>query len=144
MIDAEAQLHAHGYRSTAQRHLVLEAVRTLPHATPEKVYQHIQLTSPGVTLSTVYRVLDVLEKAELVSHAHIDAGPPCYHPAETHPHVHFRCRDCGSVFSLPVAVAEPFTAAVHEATGFQADMTHVGIQGRCRDCREEGAPHDRE
>lgn len=140
MIDAEAQLHAHGYRSTPQRHLILEAVRTLPHATPEKVYQHVQLSSPGVTLSTVYRVLDVLEKAGLITHAHIDAGPPCYHSAETTPHIHFRCRDCGAVFSLPVAVAEPFATAVQAATGFEADMTHVGIQGLCTKCQEEGAP----
>lgn len=137
MIDAEAQLHAHGYRSTPQRHLVLDAVRTLPHATPEQIYQHVQRTSPGVTLSTVYRVLEVLEKAELVTHSHIDAGPPCYHSAETHPHVHFRCRDCGNVTSLPISVADPFTAAVRAETGFDADMTHVGIQGRCRECREE-------
>ena len=139
MIDAEAQLHAHGYRSTPQRQLVFEAVRALPHATPEKVYQHVQLSSPGFTLSTVYRVLDVLEKAELITHAHIDSGPPCYHVAGTTPHIHFRCRDCAAVFSLPVAVAEPFVAAVRVQTGFEADMTHVGIQGLCIKCQKEDA-----
>lgn len=138
MMDAEAQLHAHGYRSTPQRHLVLEAVRALPHATPEQIYNHVQLTSPGVTMSTVYRVLDVLEKAGLVTHSHIDAGPPCYHAAETQPHIHFRCRDCGAVASLPVAVAASFTASVRDQTGFEADMTHVGIQGLCQGCRKDG------
>ena len=135
-MDAEAQLRAHGYRSTPQRHQILEAVRAVPHGTPERIYQHVRATSPGMTLSTVYRVLDVLEAAGLVAHSHIDSGPPCYHPTDTVPHIHLRCRECGDVTSLPLSAADEFVATVQARSGFAADMTHVGIQGLCQRCQE--------
>lgn len=136
-MDAEDRLHANGYRVTPQRHLVLEAVRAVPHATPELIYQHVRERSPGMTASTVYRALEVLEEVGLVTHAHIDTGPPRYHAAENAPHLHFRCLKCGDVQSLPVTSAAGFSAEVFEALKFRVDMTHAGIHGICHECEED-------
>ena len=89
-----------------------------------------------MTASTVYRALEVLEEVGLVTHAHIDTGPPRYHAAETAPHIHFRCLRCGAVQSLPVTAAADFAAEVFEALEFRVDMTHAGIHGICRQCEE--------
>ena len=56
------ELHEKGLRLTPQRELVLSAVRSLGHATPEEVAEKVRSTHPGINLSTVYRNLETLEK----------------------------------------------------------------------------------
>ena len=51
------ELHQKGLRLTPQRELVLAAVRSLGHATPEEVAEKVRQSHPGINLSTVYRNL---------------------------------------------------------------------------------------
>ena len=51
------ELREKGLRLTPQRELVLSAVRSLGHATPEEVAEKVRSTHPGINLSTVYRNL---------------------------------------------------------------------------------------
>jgi Fur family ferric uptake transcriptional regulator len=132
--NAEAVLHAHGYRNTAARQLVLDAVRILRHATPEQVLAHVHHQAPGVNLSTVYRVLAVLSEVGLVRHAHIGSGSPVYHATDAPAHLHFSCDSCGLVQSLPAEAAAGFSTEVRRLIGFEADLTHAGIHGRCAAC----------
>lgn len=131
---ADVRLRAGGYRITAQRQLVLAAVTELRHATPEQILTVVHRTSPGVNLSTIYRVLVVLEDVGLVRHAHIGQGSPTYHATDAPAHIHPRCDDCGKVQSVPVQSAASFVTRIHDATGFSADVTHTAIAGRCSDC----------
>lgn len=132
--DGAEVLHRHGYRATPQRLLVLDAVVELRHATPEQILAYVHRRAPAVNLSTVYRVLEVLESVGLVSHAHIGTGSPTYHVADGPAHLHFRCTGCGRVQSLPADVAMEFEEAVLARLGFAADVAHTGIYGRCADC----------
>jgi len=134
---ASQVLRSHGYRNTTQRQLVLAAVTALRHATPEQIHTYVTAHDGTVNLSTVYRVLDVLESVGLVRHAHIDSGSPTFHATDSPPHLHFRCRECGVVVSLPAAVADEFAANVARQIGFQVDMSHAGIHGLCGNCQEE-------
>ena len=47
------ELRDKGLRLTPQRELVLSAVRSLGHATPEEVAERVRQTHPGINLSTV-------------------------------------------------------------------------------------------
>ena len=60
--DWERRLRDHGFRITPQRQLVLEAVESLRHGTPEEILVEVQRTASGVNLSTIYRTLEVLER----------------------------------------------------------------------------------
>ncbi|MFM8672305.1 MAG: Fur family transcriptional regulator, partial [Candidatus Nanopelagicus sp.] len=68
------ELHQKGLRLTPQRELVLAAVRSLGHATPEEVAEKVRQTHPGINLSTVYRNLETLENVGLVLDNHQDLG----------------------------------------------------------------------
>jgi Fur family transcriptional regulator, ferric uptake regulator len=91
----QADLRARGYRLTPQRQLVLEAVATLGHATPDEIATTVRETARGVNISTVYRTLELLEDLGLVTHTHLGHGPPTYHAATDDDHVHLVCRVCG-------------------------------------------------
>ncbi|NKY15403.1 transcriptional repressor [Streptomyces somaliensis DSM 40738] len=143
--DWQSDLRQRGYRLTPQRQLVLEAVDALGHATPDDILTEVRRTASGVNISTVYRTLELLEELGLVSHAHLGPGAPTYHLADRHHHLHLVCRDCGDVIEADVSVAAGFTRELLDAFGFDTDMKHFAIYGRCRDCTEKaraGAPED--
>lgn len=134
--DWEQRLREHGFRITPQRQLVLEAVETLRHGTPEEILVEVQHTASGVNLSTIYRTLEVLESVGLVTHAHIGHGAPTYHSVDEHVHIHLVCDRCGNVDSVPSAVADAFASDLRETYGFHTDIAHVSIHGRCAKCAQ--------
>lgn len=114
---------------------MLAAVVTLRHATPEQVHAYVVDRGEQMSLSTIYRVLEVLEEVGLVRHTHIESGATTYHAADGPPHLHLRCQRCGAVSSLPTEVGEPFAREVEARSGFIPDLTHAGIHGVCRTCQ---------
>ncbi len=133
-IDWQSDLRARGYRLTPQRQLVLQAVDTLEHATPDDILTEVRRTATGVNISTVYRTLDLLEELDLVSHAHLGHGAPTYHLADRDQHLHLVCRDCEKVTESDLSIAAPFVESLRAAHGFQTDMKHFAIFGLCADC----------
>lgn len=136
--DWQSDLRKRGYRLTPQRQLVLEAVDKLEHATPDAILTEVRRTAGGVNISTVYRTLELLEELKLVSHAHLGHGAPTYHLASRHHHIHLVCRDCSEVIEADLSVAAPFTATLRETFGFDTDLKHFAIFGRCAACTGTG------
>jgi Fur family ferric uptake transcriptional regulator len=140
--DWKSDLRRRGYRLTPQRQLVLEAVDTLEHATPDGILCEVRRTASGINISTVYRTLELLEELGLVSHAHLGHGAPTYHLADRHDHMHLVCRDCDQVTEADVSVAAPLGDGLRERFGFETDMKHFAIFGRCRDCAAKAAARE--
>jgi Fur family transcriptional regulator, ferric uptake regulator len=138
--DWHALLRERGYRLTPQRQLVLEAVTALGHATPDEVHAEVQRTSTAVNLSTVYRTLELLEQLGLVTHTHLGHGAPIYHAAAEQQHLHLVCRVCGRVTEAQPAIADPLVEKLRSEQGFEIDVAHFAIFGRCADCLEKTAP----
>ncbi|MDP9393254.1 MAG: transcriptional repressor [Actinomycetota bacterium] len=131
----QSTLRQRGYRLTPQRQLVLEAVEALRHATPDDICAEVRRTAPSVNISTVYRTLELLEELGLVTHAHLGHGPPTYHAATDEDHLHLVCRECGSVTEVPVDTADPLVGRLADEHGFDTDVQHFAVYGRCRGCR---------
>jgi Fur family transcriptional regulator, ferric uptake regulator len=136
-----ATLHERGLRMTPQRQLVLDAVRALHHATPEQVCHRIQLTTPTVNITTIYRALDLLETLGLVRHTHLGHGAPVY-SADAHEHLHLVCHRCGRVTEQPTGLLEDVAARLRVECGFELDASHLALSGTCAECRNEES-HDR-
>jgi Fur family ferric uptake transcriptional regulator len=130
----QTQLREKGYRLTPQRQLVLEAVAELGHATPEEIVTAVRRTAGAVNISTVYRTLELLESLELVSHTHLGHGAPTYHAATLDDHVHLVCRDCGEVAEVAPETVSGVVERLAREEGFVADVGHLAIFGRCREC----------
>ena len=132
--DWQAELRARGYRLTPQRQLVLEAVGTLGHATPEDIAQSVKETASGINISTVYRTLELLEELGLVQHAHLGHGSPTWSLAGEDDHVHLVCRDCGAVEEVERAAVAGIAEELRRRRGFVVDLGHLTVFGRCRGC----------
>lgn len=129
------QLRARGYRLTPQRELVLRAVTSLGHATPDEIAERVRETASGVNISTVYRTLELLEELGLVTHTHLGHGAPTYHAADDADHLHLVCRECGGIEEVPPAILESAAEQIAAEHGFTVDAGHFAIFGTCVSCR---------
>ncbi|WP_433282643.1 Fur family transcriptional regulator [Pseudonocardia xinjiangensis] len=128
-------LHQRGLRMTPQRQLVLDAVRTLGHATPEQICTEVQRAAPAVNITTIYRTLDLMERIGLVRHTHLGHGAPTYSEQE-HQHVHLVCHSCGTVTEAASDLMDGLTRRLRSDIGFELDPSHVALSGMCSTCRE--------
>ncbi len=138
-VDADApawqtKLREGGYRLTAQRQLVLEAVSRLGHATPEDICVEVRSTAHAVNISTIYRNLELLEELGLVAHAHLNHGAPTYHATTEEPHVHLVCSRCDAVEPVSTELVADVVARLGQERGFRVDVRHVTFSGLCKDC----------
>ncbi len=132
-----ARLHSLGYRLTPQRQLVLQAVDTLGHATPDEILAEVQQHASAVNVSTVYRNLEVLEELGLVRHAHLSDRAPTYHSVTDHTHFHLVCRKCQRVVSVDADVVTPLADLLRNDEGFVLDVGHLAIFGECVECETD-------
>jgi Fur family ferric uptake transcriptional regulator len=140
-IDAERDLlretlHRRGMRMTPQRQLVLDALLELEHATPEQVCQRVQVRTPTVNITTIYRTLELLESLGTVRHTHLGHGAPTYSVHE-HGHVHLVCHACGDVIEAPCEVMDELRGTLRARYGFALDASHLALSGTCRNCTRE-------
>ena len=138
----EQTLRARGLRATPQRRLVLDALGELGHGTPEQVAERVQRLTPSLSLSTVYRTMELLEELGVVSHTHLGHGAPSYHLSEHADHIHLVCTRCGDVQEAHVARVHQLADEVAARTGFVADVRHLSLDGICQECASSPAAPD--
>ncbi len=137
--DFDARLRSAGLRSTVQRRAVLAALNELGHATVDQLAAHVQRRHPDVSLSTIYRTVEALDEAGLITHAHLHHGSPTYHSVDQAPHLHLVCTRCDHVDQQPAQLAEPMAAALLAATGFVVEVAHLAVHGVCAACSASAA-----
>lgn len=134
MSDWQARLRESGHRLTPQRELVLAAVETLGHATPDEIYAEVRTHSAAINLSTVYRTLELLDELGLIHHAHLSDRAPTYHSTTGHEHSHLVCRQCRRVISVDRTDMEAALGPLAAGHGFLPDYGHLTVFGSCADC----------
>ena len=132
--DWRETLRERGYRLTPQRELILDAVDTLAHATPDEVLAEVRKHSSALNFFTVYRTLEVLEELGLVRHAHLSDRAPTYHSARLPAHVHLVCRRCHRIEEASHEQVHDFAESLLGSHGFTADIGHLTVFGVCKEC----------
>jgi Fur family transcriptional regulator, ferric uptake regulator len=132
------RLRARGLRWTPQRRTLIEVLsQSDGHVTGSELVERCREIDPGTIPSTVYRTLDVLEDLGVISHSHGADGREEFHVLPLIDHGHLYCRRCGAQSELaandPAVVAA--TAAFERERGFEIDLSHLTLIGRCAACR---------
>jgi Fur family ferric uptake transcriptional regulator len=124
-----------GLRWTPQRRAVVDVLaETDGHITGAELVERCRARDPRTIPSTVYRTLDVLEELGLVRHGHGADGREEYHVGPEAEHGHMYCAACGGSWEIPGPAADRIRAALAAADGFEVDVSHVTVVGRCRTC----------
>lgn len=137
--DFESQCRAAGLPMTVQRRAIFEAVvEREDHPTAEQIYESVRGRIPGVSRTTVYRVLDTLTESGMIRRAQ-HVGASARFDGKTHRHHHLLCTLCKRVIdfddpsldSLEIPRAVPRT--------FRVSDYSVQFMGTCAACRSASA-----
>jgi Fur family ferric uptake transcriptional regulator len=108
--------------------------RTDGHITGSELVERCRAADPATTPSTVYRTLDVLEDLGVVRHCHGVDGREEFHVLPESEHGHLFCHACGGTWDIDDAQASVLLGALRQDHGFEADLSHLTVVGRCRGC----------
>jgi Fur family ferric uptake transcriptional regulator len=129
-------LREKGHRLTPQRVLVIEALHNAnKHISAEELYAQLHKRYPYANISTVYRTLELLKQLNLVTETDFGEGYVRYHVAEKGHHHHLVCQSCGKITDLHEAALYPLKEELLQEYGFDADLRHLAISGKCSKCR---------
>jgi Fur family peroxide stress response transcriptional regulator len=125
-----------GFRFTAQRREVYDALLQHDHPTAVDVFLRVQKKLSGISLATVYNCLETLAECGLVRAVNHDRQPSRY-CANLDPHAHFFCEQCGAVADVPCAPAsgsDPVMAGWTLPPGAIVTHHEVAFRGQCPEC----------
>jgi Fur family ferric uptake transcriptional regulator len=135
------RLRQRGLRWTPQRRTVIEVLAaTRGHVSGSELVERCREADATTVPSTVYRTLDVLEELGLVRHGHGVDGREEFHVRPEGEHGHLYCANCGGRWEIADHEAAAVRAAFAAADGFEVNLAHMTVVGRCRACREISAP----
>jgi len=143
----EAACRAHGVPVTVQRRRIFEAlVGRTDHPTPDQVYAAVKETLPGISRTTVYRVLDTLVRVGVLAKA-CSPGTASRVDPRTSRHHHLVCQGCDQLFDLDEeAVQHRIQPPDVRRRGFAIQGYSIYFTGLCAVCQEKavaGGPRRR-
>jgi len=127
---------AEGMNVTPQRIAVYRALlESTQHPSPESLYREVRQAMPSLSLATIYKTLETLERLGLVHEVPVISDTKRY-DANTDPHHHLVCKMCGRVTDY---YSDELDAAVPRRAirGFVPESVTVNVTGTCPDCRRE-------
>ncbi|MBD5542006.1 MAG: transcriptional repressor [Lachnospiraceae bacterium] len=105
------------------------------HPTAETVYLNVRETYPHISLGTVYRNLTLLSDMGDIQKLHLGDGLDHF-DADTHPHDHFLCTECGAVLDIDLQSDDDFNMDERANSAFDGMITgHITyFHGICPAC----------
>ena len=124
-----------GLRITKQRALILEIIRRgQGHLDADEVYRQAREKQPRLSLSTVYRTLQLLKRLGLVEEVHFDEAHHHYEVKPSSEHHHLVCLGCGKVIEFGYPLTRYVKRNVPEAKDFEITEAEVRMTGYCSKC----------
>ncbi len=109
---------------------------TSSHPSAETIYKSLQETHPTMSLATVYKTLDALQKARLIQQLNVGEESFRYDATvSSHPHV--ICLDCNRVFDLESDILNDLRSKVSKYTDFELITEKVYFYGTCPECKDK-------
>jgi len=131
----DAELRGRGARLTVQRRVILEALRRRDdHPTADQILADVRGLLPGLSRTTVYRVLDALVRLGLARRVS-QPGAGSRFDGRTHRHHHLTCLRCGRIIDYEDPRLDRLPLP---RTGLQVQDYSVQFVGVCAACRRKG------
>ena len=118
-------------RNTMQKAAVHKALCEMKtHPTAAMVYDQVHQDHPGISRSTVYRILARMAEEGKILRLEL-GGSDSRYDGTMRPHSHIHCRICGAVADLPATAVMP----PEDTAGFLLEDWAVVYRGLCPACR---------
>jgi len=125
-------------RITAQRTLLLEMLRQSGgHLDADELYQRARKKNSRISLSTVYRNLQLFKKLGLIEEHHFDEEHHHYEVKSGAEHQHLLCINCGKVVEFACPGSQRFRENIGRKYDFDITNVEVRMTGLCSSCRSK-------
>lgn len=125
-----------GVARTVQRRVVLEAVLERDdHPTADKIVEVVGQRVPGISRTTVYRVLDTLVELGVIRRLH-HPGPAVRYDGKAGRHHHLICTRCLKVIDFDDARLNRLRLPEVAAEDFTIEDFSIHFVGLCGECRK--------
>jgi Fe2+ or Zn2+ uptake regulation protein len=146
-------LRKRGYRLTPQRHMILSVIQEAnEHLSIDQIAERVQQRNPYVSLSTIYRTLELLRELGLVRENHLFGEQPHYEAVESQAHHHLICRRCHATLHLDDELLGNLNEQLQTQYNFHQLTLDLVAAGYCNTCwqqlqserqeAQQNAPHD--
>lgn len=133
----EALCRERGLPLTVQRRDVLKAVLERDdHPSADQIYELVKDRIPGLSRTTVYRVLDTLVGLGVIRRLN-HPGAGARFDGKIHRHHHLICRQCHRVIDVESRKLDDLRLPPNQRRGFEIEDYSVHFTGVCKTCRED-------
>ena len=116
----EEQCVKHGMRMTEQRRVIAQVIEAaVDHPDVEELYRRASAQDPRISLSTVYRTLNLFEEAGLVTKHDFRDGRARFEPIPDEHHDHLIDIQSGEVIEFTNSEIEKLQHRVAEQLGYK-------------------------
>lgn len=131
-----ASLRDEGFRITPQRIAIVEYVMsTVEHPSAEQIYHIIKKDYPMVSLSTVYKTLDLLRKKRLVNE--IDVNGQSRFDPNTDVHINLVCIGCGKIDDVDDDSIKEIQSKAAKKSRYLIVRSNFDLYGYCSGCKSK-------
>lgn len=135
MGDLLERLRARGWRLTAQRRVIAEALSGDDvHLTADEVHERAGGALPELSKATVYNTLNELVGLGEVKEISPDGRVRRYDPNAHHPHQHLLCAECGAIRDVTCEGDPLDILPGGERRGFRVHGADIVYRGVCPGC----------
>ena len=129
-------LQENGYRLTAARRAVVEAVQKSTRAlTPVEVFDMARKKYRALGLVSVYRTLEKLEELHIIQRVHQPQGCQAFIAAsQNHEHL-LLCQNCGQVLFFEGDDLDTLIKSISKKTGYKINEHWLQLFGLCQACQ---------
>ena len=100
------------------------------HPTVERIHKELSKEIPTLSKTTIYNTLKLFTSKGIVQELTIEEKEMRY-DADTKPHAHFKCMECGDVYDLALEFPNLEREMIE---GHKVTECHVYLKGVCKNC----------
>ena len=132
VIDA---LRGNGFKATPQRIAICNfALGSRDHPTAQEIHREVKRVYPTVSLTTVYKTLQVLKQLHLIQELAFSGGERF--DSHMEPHINVMCVRCGEVLDINDHSARDMVQRAAAKTRYTFTGQRFDIYGVCEKCKE--------
>jgi len=125
-----------GFRITPQRIAIVEyLLKTEEHPSAEHIHKIVQKKYPMVSLSTVYKTLDLLREKKLVNEIKVEGE--ARFDAHTDEHINLVCMNCGKIDDIDEDSLKEIQAKAARKSKYVILKSNFELFGYCNNCKSK-------
>ena len=129
-------LREEGFRITPQRIAIVEyLLKTDDHPSAEHIHKIVQKKYPMVSLSTVYKTLDLLKEKKLVNEIKVEGE--ARFDAHTDEHINLVCMNCGKIDDIDEDSIKEIQTKVARKSKYVILKSNFELFGYCNNCKSK-------